>query len=114
MNGKIFNQGDNLPFGYYNPALEGRLFWICGYDADEKITSVFTFDKGGEKERNTSYLDSLDKAKYVRDELIDAGWQELVPPEIKFTYPDEKTGEDRELNRKQRRKVMRELDKQRK
>jgi hypothetical protein len=81
------NKDDNLPFGYYNPATGGKLVWICNYDQERKITSVFVFDNNGTKERKISYLADEKEAKYFRDELVKEGWRVLEQPKIEFHYP---------------------------
>ncbi len=104
----ILNQeGDKLPFAYFNPDTEGKLTWICGEDAEGKITSAFCYDQGTHKEKKCDYLDSKDKAIEVRNELIEYGWKKLIPPEITFKYPGDK--EPRKLNRKQKRALAKKI-----
>lgn len=102
----------SLPYGYYCPETEGKLTWICGEDAEGIITSVFCFDYGTHKDKKSSYLEDLDKAKYCRDELIKNGWRPLKPPEAKFKFPDEK--DPRTLSRKEKRKLAQYIVKQNK
>ena len=94
------NKGNNeLPYGYHNPETEGKLVWICGRDAEGRITSVFQYDFGTHKDKKCDYLDSIEKAKEIRKELIDAGWKPVDPPKITFSFSDD--GEKKDLNRKQ-------------
>lgn len=72
--------GDILPFGYYDPKLEGKLVWICNYGIEgEEIVSVFSMKEEG---RDIKYLNSIEEAKYMREELIKNGWQPLKLPEV--------------------------------
>ena len=103
---KDFNQGDNLPFAYFNPASEGKVTWNCNYDQNGKITSVFMYSGDGNPDRRINYLDSMEEAIQTRDTLIEHGWKETKLPTIKFKSPD---GE-RDLNRKERRLLERALD----
>lgn len=101
---------DTLPFAYHNPETEGKLTWHCGEDAEGKITSVFVYDFGVNKEKKCAYLENIEKAKEMRDTLVDNGWLKLKPPKMEFTYPDDK-GNDVPLNRKQRRYLARKINK---
>lgn len=103
--------GDILPYGYFNPATEGRLNWMCGRDSTNKITSVFCFEHAdGHREKSCKYLDTEIEAKHMRDELIKDGWNKIVPPKIEFTMPDD-DGNQKPLNRTQRRAIIREMSK---
>lgn len=85
--------GNVLPFGYYNPETEGKLIWMCntGMEGDE-IVSVFLMRASPpeEEHRDVKYLESIQQAIYVRDELIKNGWLPLKLPEIKFQISDKK------------------------
>lgn len=76
--------GDILPYGYYNPLLEGKLTWICGEDEKGKITSVFCHKDGDKVERQCRYLENINEAMKYRDELVKDGWGKIVPPKIEF------------------------------
>jgi hypothetical protein len=97
----------SLPYAYFNPETEGKLTWVCNKDSEGKITSVFCFDHGTHKDRQVRYLATEEEAQYMRDELIKAGWDKFVPPEITFNYPGEKEG--KKLNRKQKRYLKKKL-----
>jgi hypothetical protein len=99
-------KGDLLPFGYYSIDDE-RVSWNCGYDQNNKITSIFSCseDKGN---RQIAYLKDIKEAIYVRDELIKAGWKKLIPPEITVKYAD---GSDKPLNHKQKRMLAKTMNK---
>jgi len=94
-----FNNGDELPFAYSRPerASEGKVTWICNYDQDHKITSVFMYSGGGTPERQINYL-TMEEAIKTRDILIESGWQKTKLPEVRFKSADGDT-----LNRKDRR-----------
>ena len=80
--------------------------WMCGEDQDGKITSVFAFDNNGQREKQTSYVNDMAQARFMRDELVKAGWLKLDPPKIEFTMPG---SGNKVLNRKQRRLLARKL-----
>lgn len=96
----------SLPYGYYNPQTEGKLTWICGEDAEGRITSVFSMDLGSHKEKKCQYLESIEDAQVIRDELVKNDWQKLELPDITFKFED---GSDRALTRKERRQLARNL-----
>ena len=105
----ILNKNDGtLPYGYTNPETDGKLNWICGIDADGKITSVFSYDDGNTKEKKCEYLPSIEKAKYMKEELEKNGWLKIKAPEVTFTLPD--GTESSNLNRKQRRYLERKIN----
>ena len=104
---------DSLPYAYFNPETEGKLTWVCGADGEGNITSVFCFDHGTHKDKVPNYVADIEKAKFIRQELINSGWKKLVPPEVTFTFP----GEDkpRTMTRKEKRylnKKMKNMNKQ--
>jgi hypothetical protein len=111
-NAKVENllnrEGDQLPFGLYNPATEGKLIWMCGEDAEKRITSVFLYDFGDRKEKACAYVENMEKAIYMRDELYKDGWKKIIPPEITFTMKNDR-GEDKPLTRKQRRYLAKKI-----
>jgi len=79
----ILNRANgDLPFGYYNPDLEGRLKWVCGFDEEDRITSVFSFGL----DRRITYLNTEEDAKFMKQELIKNGWKEIDPPKINISY----------------------------
>jgi hypothetical protein len=102
------NNGDELPFGYFNPLTEGKVSWMCGQDHEGKITSVYCFqnDELGTKEKATEYV-TKERALHIRDTLIKDGWQKIVPPKARFKFANEKT--DRPLNRKELRWLTKKL-----
>jgi hypothetical protein len=104
----MFNpENGKLPFGYFDPKSEGKLYWICNYDGEGRITSVVCYDYGTDQDKRVVYLDSMEKAIELRDEFIKGGWKKLVPPKVTFTYPGQKEGQP--LNRKQRRYLERRI-----
>lgn len=103
-------EGDILPFGLYHPVLTERLTWVCGEDKDGKITSVFNFkDENKNNSKDCKYLDTVEQAIYHRDELVKEGWKKMVPPEVTFKFPGEKDA--RPLNRKEKRKINKKMEK---
>jgi len=104
----LFNPEDgSLPFGYFDPKTEGKLFWICNYDAENNITSIVCYDHGTHQDKKIDYLNSIEDAEKMRDAIIKEGWDKLVPPKVTFNYPGEKEGKP--LNRKQRRYLERKI-----
>jgi hypothetical protein len=97
----ILNPADGkLPFGYYSPDSDGKLTWNCGEDAGGKIISVFACDMGTHKDKKMSVLSNMKEAIFARDQLVEAGWKKLKPPEITVKYED---GKEKPLTRKQKR-----------
>lgn len=97
----VYNrEGNVLPFGLYNPETEGKLVWICGRDEEERITSVYSFDK--DRERSCAYLESEAQAIAVRDELLRNNWLPIKEPKVEFSVENE-DGTTRPLNRRERR-----------
>ena len=99
------NKADgSLPFGLFNPQLEGKLTWICGVSQENKIIGVFNMDLGDRTERETREYNDQTDAEFVRDGLKESGWQILVPPRIEFTVDG-----DKPLNRKERRDLSKKI-----
>lgn len=104
----ILNPEDGtLPFAYYEPKSEGKITWNCGYDAEQRITSVFCHKSDGHTERKISYI-SLEDAKFAKKQLEDAGWEKIKAPEINITYSDDKE-EGEGMNRKERRELAKKI-----
>ncbi len=102
----VLNPEDgSIPFGYFCPESDGKVLWICNYDTQGKITSVFSHNN----DRRCQYLDTPEDAKKIRDALVDAGWQKLIPPKVTFTYPGQKEGTT--LTRKQKRYLKKQYNK---
>jgi len=73
---------DELPFTYADPK-QPHIYWICNYDQDEKITSVYVNQKEPkENNRYAGYLDTMEQAKWQRNELIKMGWKEFKLPQL--------------------------------
>lgn len=110
------NKDENtLPFGYFDPSMEGKLTWICSYgpphkDKEPDIVSIFTMDLGDHVEKEPKFLRDIDEAKFMRDELIKAGWRKLIPPKIEFTVTRE-DGSKSSLNRRQKRALEKKIKK---
>lgn len=78
----------DLPFSYFCPQQE-HIIWICDYDQERKITSVFFNTK--EKEGNNkmvAYCRDLNHAKELRGELVGQGWRKMTAPKITVTLPE--------------------------
>lgn len=122
----VMNKDDeSLPFGYFCPATEGKVTWVCGYGPQKKnnvskshgnsetsdIVSVFSCDTGDGTERQVKILENMDQAKYMRDELVKEGWQKLSAPKIEFTVTKDgkKSTTMTSFNRKQKRALQRKL-----
>lgn len=108
VGGSINNVDGTLPFGYYEPTQEGKLTWNCGIDTEGRIISVFCNDFGTHKDKKPSVLATMEDAIYYRDELVNAGWRKMKPPEISVGYGD---GEKKALTRKQKRYLARTVKK---
>lgn len=104
------NQDDNqLPFGYYSPQMDGKVKWVCDYDQNNKIFSMFEYDNGAEKDRQGQQVhSSLEEAIKVRDILIENGWIKIKPPEITVKYAD---GMSKPMNRQHKRYLAKQLEK---
>lgn len=112
------NNGDNLPFGLYNVASEGKVTWVCGKDSAGTITAVFSCqleDGKVEKvpmqtftdDRNNIVPLTLAKAIETRDILLNDGWAKIVPPKMQFKFANQK--EAKPLNRKQKRYIAKKI-----
>jgi hypothetical protein len=66
-------------------------------------------NENGRKEKSCKYLDTIEEAKNIRDELIKNNWRKLVPPKIEFTMPD-KNNQQKPLNRAQKRYLAKKLE----
>lgn len=101
----VLNTSDNLPFGYFSPESDGKVYWVCSMDKEDQIVSTFGFDEVGNKDRRVNILKSMDEALHIRSELIKGGWLPLKAPEIKTKVG----GEERGLTRKEKRALERKL-----
>ena len=70
-----FNPEDgSLPYFYVLPGTP--LEWICGFDQESKILSVFKAPDNGKAAFRENYITSMEDAKFNRDELIKNGWKQ--------------------------------------
>ena len=92
-----------LPAMYKNPN-DNDVYWICDYDQDQKITSVFV----GHGEKYCSYLPNFEEVYKQEMLLKNEGWVKCKKPEITVTF-DEKT-----LPRKYKRELERQKKKEEK
>jgi hypothetical protein len=80
-----FNADDgNPPYAYKHP--NGKVNWFCGYDENEKLTSVFIYKEDKEEERQCDYMADETRAREVRDVLVQEGWTPIDPPKITVSY----------------------------
>ena len=82
---QLFNRpSGELPYALMLPSHDIELVWMCATDDEGKITSVFNYNnkKTGEKERKVDYVESQEKAEYMKDVLLKEGWARLQPPKI--------------------------------
>jgi len=105
----ILNPDDGkLPFGYYSPEMDGKVTWNCGTDQNGDIISVFCYDDRGNKDKKIAKLKNMEDAIYAKNELINAGWLKIKPPEITISHED---GSKKALTRKQKRHLKKNLEK---
>ena len=99
-------EGNILPYAFFNPASEGKVTWACGEDHNSNITSIFKYanPQTDKEEKNCEYI-TLEKAKEMREVLIQNGWLKSKAPGVVLKHPD--TGKP--LNRSQRRKLAKHL-----
>ncbi len=103
-------EGDQLPFGYFEPSQEGKIFWMCNRDSEGRVTSVFSYDGPDGKEKKASYLETVEDAIFHRDELIKAGWLAMKSPEVCFKIKSsDGTEVDKPLNRVLKRQLNKRL-----
>lgn len=103
------NQDENkLPFGYYSPEMDGKLKWVCDYDQQNKIVSMFEYENGSEKDRVIGEHALLQEAIETRDQLIKAGWIKIKSPEITVKYAD---GMNKPMNREHKRYLAKQIKK---
>lgn len=93
----INRENDQLPFVYFHPPSEGKVTWHCGYDQDNKLTTVFCYKGVGEKDRKIGYLKDIDEALFFRDELVKEGWEKMKPPQITTSVQKKDEGIDENL-----------------
>lgn len=95
----------SLPFALYSPESDGKVQWLCDYDKDKQITSVFTYQDGHDKDRRVFHLPNMKTAEDTRDQLLAANWKPLKTPTVSYSYSDGKGNESDSttMNRAQRR-----------
>lgn len=99
------SSGD-LPFGYYEPSYDGKIYWICSYDSNKKITSVLVHNIEGDSGRDIKYLSSLEEAIKIRDDLLASNWKPITTPEMRMFHQ----GKEVTLNRKQKKKMAKRVE----
>lgn len=98
------NVADTLPFAYHHPT-EHKIYWMCNFDARDRIIGVFGCQ--GESDKQINEFKDMSEAIHYRDVLISEGWKPIETPNITFSYPNMP---DRHLTRKEKRKVGRKLN----
>lgn len=89
----------NLPLCYRCVKYkDGILLWMCGFDSEGKITSIFSCGN----ERHIYYLKDTTEVESIEIELINEGWVKLKRPEVTFTFDSvkNKTEEKNKENNK--------------
>lgn len=98
-----------LPFGLVH-SIETRLSWFCDTDQDGRLTSVYKYlMDDGKPDYQIEYLPSYSSALERRNYLLNPPdgspkWIYFVPPRIEMTM-DSPSGDQKPLNRKQKRKL---------
>lgn len=103
MNAEIIKRDEKLPITYTDPHDE-NVYWVCDYDADGKIVSVFI----GHGDKYTAYMPSMEDVYKQEDMLIEHGWLKCKQPTINVDF-DKKS-----LPRKYKRQLERKEKKQEK
>jgi hypothetical protein len=74
-----------LPLRLRHP--DGKVVWVCNYDEDKKLTSVFQhLAQNAMQDRLIDYID-IDKLREIHTSLAEAGWEPWHPEEI-ITFED--------------------------
>ena len=105
------SEDGKMPYGYFNPELQGKLKWICSPDQDNKITSVFMGEEDGKPQRMIRYLKDDAEAKHFRDTLIKEGWQPLKPPKVMIQFPGQSPKPADEITREEKRALSKTVKK---
>ncbi len=106
-----FNKNDKLPFGYFHPNYEGKIYWICSYSKDQKIISTFfndEFEKSDPQHRFISELSNEENAIKIRNDLIADNWQPLKTPQKHFIC----NGVKIDLNKKNKKIIEKQMKKE--
>lgn len=73
-----------LPFMLVHPE-KCMLHWICDYDEDRRITSVFVWTANRDKpERKVAFLENEQQAQEWKDILLQHGWKYSRPMDIEI------------------------------
>jgi hypothetical protein len=103
---EVYNRGNRLPFGMVETkTTEGKVFWLCDRDREEKIISCFyntEMDQDDPASKQIQVLPNMKEAIRFREELIKAGWVKLKSPERKFRSD----GNFIEMNRKNKKRLQ--------
>lgn len=80
----------NPPYALQNPLMNGRVKWLCNWDQDKNLISVFSNDDpdmsvDGIPDKLVNKHNSVEEVKRIRDTLKDSGWVPLEAPNIEFT-----------------------------
>lgn len=86
------NNDSILPLAYKDPFVKDNRCWICDYDENNKIVSLFIGKDEGDDvpQRFTAYLPNLDEVKKQEELLKNEGWVKCKKPEITITEEQEK------------------------
>lgn len=99
---EIRKQDGYLPLWYRDP-VEKDTFWLCDYDQNKNITSIFL----GHGEKLCQYLRDLDHVKEQEERVREIGWVKCKLPDINVTFDAPQS----QPSRKERRKMERQKKK---
>ena len=101
-----YNKDDEMPWRLVCPRNE-KLLWVCGKDEQGRIVSVFQFQGNKDElaDNRACYLPTEEKAKEIRQHLLDDGWVKTGLPKMRIKYPGMEPIEigQVQLNRRQKR-----------
>lgn len=78
---KEFDVDDDFPVIYSYPDPNEKIYWICDYDEDGKLTSVVT----AQGERFVTYIPSAEKFYEIRNDFQNEGWIRNKLPKVNVT-----------------------------
>lgn len=77
-----FNKNGEPPYALVNPE-RNDIAWVCGYDQEDKLISIFRYLEDGQAHRHIEYI-SLENAKLARNEMLKENWIPMQAPTIAF------------------------------
>jgi len=76
---------------YYKDQFDTDVYWICDYDEQKRITSVFI----GHGDKYIRYLETEQQVNEQEQLLKDKGWVKCINPQIEITFDQPKTTKNR-------------------